>query len=296
MKKIFVSAFLAMGLTSCEEITDAINSIKVPAEAKPSKSFTLDKFTAEPNAADARRFATSQSDAPFASIEFFGDGHYLINDGKTSRATATELYGKYEVDANLHYTLANGDVIDASSLDGSHGTVTYTPMNGESVAVSIAADAPLTSDASKTICRTWRLDTSKYWLSLKGITALYRGYHLENGALTHEDNKVADFIGDIYDDELITLDRWPELITISPFGTYYVQFASGKPLTQEWEWGNEATGILKTQSDAQFSITDFLKNKNVTIRFVDGTLRLFTEYDIQTTRVLNVNAFLPAYK
>lgn len=295
MKKIlFALVLAAFGLTSCEEITDAINSVKVPAEAKPSKTFTLALFAPETNADAVHRFTTSQSSAPFTSIEFFGDGYFLMSNDKTARANVDELYGKYAMDGNLHYTLDNGDAIDASGLNGAHGTISYTPKGGESISVSVTSDQPLTSEASKTLCRTWRLNTSKYWLSVKGLMAIYRGYSMENGVFKHEDNKVADFIGEFYDGDLMTADRWPEQVTLSPFGTYYVRFASGKTLIQEWAWSNESKGTIRTKSDAQFSITDFLKSKDVTVRFVDNSLRLYTEYDIQATRVQNVNAFSTA--
>lgn len=294
MKKIlFAFAMLAFGLTSCDEITDVVNSIKVPAEATPSKTFPIQEFADEPHAADAHLFTTAQSDAPFSSIEFFGDGTFIMHTKGAARATVADVVGTYVVDGNLHYQLDNGASIDASGLNGPHGTVSYTTRDGESVSISIASEEPLNSLASKAFCRTWTLDTSKYWLSFKGITALYRGYSLVGGTLKHDDNKVADFIGDIYEGDLMTLDRWPETITISPFGTYFVRFASGKTLLQTWEWNNEAKGLIKTASDAEFNIVDFLKNHDVTIRFENNSLKLYTEYDIQSTRVLNANTFVP---
>lgn len=294
MKKIlFAFAMLAFCLTSCDEITDVVNSIKVPDEAKPSKTFTLVEFSEEPHAADAHLFTTAQSNAPFSSIEFFGDGTYIMNTKGAARATVADEVGTYKVDGSLHYVLDNGASIDATGLDGAHGTISYTTRDGESASIVVTSDEPLTSLASKSFCRTWTLDTSKYWLSVKGITALYRGYTLENGVLKHEDNKVADFVGDIFEGDLMTLERWPETITISPFGTYFIRFASGKTLLQSWEWNNESKGTIKTASEAEFNIVDFLKNHDVTIRFENNSLKLYTEYDIQATRVLNANTFVP---
>lgn len=293
MKKIlFAFALVAMTFTSCDEISDVVSSVKVPAEASPSKTFTLTQLSAEANAVDAHRFTTAHSGAPFGTLEFFGDGHYILTGGTASRATAADLYGTYVVDGNLHYVLDNGAVVDATGLNGPHGTVSYTPKGGEAVSVTVTSDEPLVSEASKCFCRTWHLETSKYWLSVKGIMAIYRGYYMDGGVLKHEDNKVADFIGDFYQGDLMTPDRWPETICISPFGTYFIKFASGKTLIQEWEWNNESKGTIKTASDAEFSVVDFLKNHDVTIRFSDNKLMLYTEYDIQSTRVQNANTFV----
>lgn len=292
MKKFLLLSLLAVGLTSCEEITDVVSSVRVPAEATPSKDFTYPELPAEEHAAEAHRFVTGSSSAPFTSIEFFGDGHYIMN-GVASRANTADIYGTYLVDGNLHYTLENGDVVDASGLSGGSGTVTYTPKDGDAVSVNITSDTPLTSLASKAFCRTWSLENSKYWLSVKGLMALHRDYYMENGKLEHNDNRVADFIGNFYSGDLITPDRWPETITISPFGTYFVRFASGKTLLQEWSWKDEGKGYIKTASGDDFNLMDFLKNHDVTIRFVDNKLVLYTEYEIQSTRINNANIFAP---
>lgn len=292
-KNLFPLCALAFSLTSCDEITDVVNSVRVPAEATPSKSFTLAQFSEEPHATAAHRFVTAQSGAPFSTVEFFADGHYILTNGNSVRATTADVYSTYSVDGNLHYTLDNGDIIDASDLNGPHGTVTYTPKDGETVSVSVASDSPLLSDASKCFCRTWTLEHSKYWLSVKGLMALHRDYYMENGRLDHKDNKVADFIGEFYQGDLITPDRWPETIIISPYGTYFVRFASGKTLLQEWSWDNEGKGTIKTTSDDKFNITDFLKSHDLTIRFNDNKLTLYTEYEISGTRVNNANTFAP---
>lgn len=295
MKKVlFALCALSLSFTSCDEITDVVNSVRVPAEATPSKSFTLAQLPAEPYAASAHRFVTSQSNAPFSTIEFFADGHYILSNSNPARATIADVYSTYTVDGNLHYTLDNGDVIDASSLNGPHGILSYTPKDGETVSISITSDEPLVSEASKCFSRTWTLEHSKYWLSVKGLMALHRDYYMENGILAHKDNRVADFIGEFYQGDLITPDRWPETITISPFGTYFVRFATGKTLLQEWAWSNEAKGTITTASDDKFNITDFLKSHDVTIRFVDNKLTLYTEYDLSDTRVNNANTFAPA--
>lgn len=296
MKKILLAfAFLVMGLTSCEEITDAINSVRVPEEAKPSKSFSLGQYSDELNTDKACRFETSQSDSPFSSIEFFADGHYIITNGKATRATEADVYGTYSVGCDPHYTLENGDEIDATSLNGTHGTITYTPKGGDPISIKVVSASPLVSEASKCISRTWTLEHSKYWLSVKGLMALHRDYYMENGTLAHKDNKVAGFIGEFYQGDLITLDRWPETITISPFGTYFVRFASGKTLLQEWSWADEAKGKIKTASNAEFNITDFLKNHNVTLRFdIYNKLILYTDYELSGTRIDNANTFVPS--
>lgn len=294
MKKIiFAFVLLIAGFTSCDNIEEMVNSILIPSEATPSRNFNLGVITTEEHAADARLFTTSQSNAPFTSIEFFGDGHYLMTGSKATRANTAEVYGIYDVKGTLHYTLDNGDVIDATSLDGPHGTITYTPHGGEPVSVTIASAAPLTSEASKCFCRSWGLENSKYWLGVNGFLALHRNYYMEGGKLKHDDNKVGNFIGEFYQGDLITPDRWPETITISPFGTYFVKFASGKTLMQEWSWKDEFKGTIKTASNDDFNLIDFLKNHDVTIRFVDDKLVLYTDYSIQSTSVYNANTFAP---
>lgn len=294
MKKIFFAlCALTLTLTSCDELTDVISSVRVPQEANPSGAFVLASLPDEPCAMQARHYETNQLDAPFGSIEFFADGHYLMANVKTARATADDIYGAYSVDGNFHYTLDNGDEIDATGLDGSHGTISYTQRGGEPVSISIVSDSPLISAASKCISRTWTLEHSKYWLSVKGLMALHRDYFMSNGVLQHSDNKVAGFIGEFYQGDLITPDRWPETITISPFGTYFVRFASGKTLLQKWSWDDEAKGKIKTASNDDFNITDFLKKHDVTIRFVDNKLVLYTDYELSGTRVDNANTFAP---
>lgn len=294
MKKTLLTLpLLALCLTSCDEITDVVSSVRVPAEATPSKDFTYPELPAEEYAAEAHRFVTGSSSAPFTSIEFFGDGHYIMSGGTASRANVADAFGTYLVDGSLHYTLDNGDVVDASNLTGASGTVTYTTKDGDAVSVSITSDTPLASLASKAFCRTWSIETSKYWLSVKGLMALHRDYYMENGELKHKDNPVANFIGNFYDGDLITKDRWPETITISPFGTYFVKFASGKTLLQEWSWADEGKGKIKTASGDDFNLMDFLKKHEFDIRFVDNKLVLYTEYDIQSTSINNANTFAP---
>lgn len=299
MKKILFSfALLTLGLSSCslDNLRDVISSITVPQEATPTKSFTLTTLPAEPYADKTLHVTTSTVGAPFAIIEFLGDGHYLIERTPLNRATSlTEpLYGTFTMPTSFQYQLDNGDLIDVSALDGSRGTISYTPAGGETVSVSVASDPVIsTSHATSCLCRTWSLSTSKYWFSVKGICALYRGYEYKNGKLTHEDNRISDAIDGLFEGDPITLDKWPEHITISPFGTYFVRFASGKTICQKWKWDNEDSGIIKTISNTtEFNLIEFLKDHSASVRFTADKMQLYTEYNISTTRVLNANTFV----
>lgn len=297
MKKFFLIPLLALGLTSCglDDIKDAISSITVPKEATPTKSFTLTELPAEPYADKALHFTTSAVGAPFTTIEFLGDGQYIIERTPLNRANSLieTLSGTFTMSTSFQYVLDNGDVIDVSSLDGTHGTISYTPADGEAVSVNVTSDPAITSPATAVLCRTWSLATSKYWFSVKGICALYRGYEYKNGQLTHEDNRISDALDGLFEGDPVTLDKWPEYVSISPFGTYFVRFADGKTVVQQWKWENEGSGIIKTISDAtNFNLIEFLKDHSVSVRFTENKMQLYTEYNISTTRVLNANTFV----
>lgn len=292
MKKFFFFVILALGLTSCDEISDAVNSVRLPSEAKPSGDFFLGQFPEESNAAHAHKFSTNDPKAPFATIEFFADGHYVTTNAAATRATEADVYGTYTVDDNFHYTLSNGDVIDATNLDD-HCTVTYTPKNGDPISVDVISHKPLDSNADKCFCRTWSVEDSKFWLSVNGFLALYRDYYMEGRVLQHKDNFTSGFIGDFYKGELLTEKTWPEQITISPYGTYFVKFANGNTLLQKWSWAAKDQGKIKTESGEEFNIADLFKNHDVTIRFNDNKLTLYTEYKVQATSINNASTFVP---
>lgn len=292
MKTYIAIPLLALGLASCtvDDIKDAISTITVPKDAKPSQLFTLNDLPAEPCAEYAQRIETGDAGAPFAAIELFADGHYILQTPAASRAEAAPLYGTYTPQSDKAFLLDNGATIEWQEQSGAHGTVVYTPQNGNAVSVSVVGAEPFATLASKALCRTWHLNTSKYWFSLKGVTALYRGYEYKNGQIVHEDNRVANFIGTIYEGDPVTVDRWPETITLSAYGTYFIRFASGKTTLRKWKWENEATGIIRDFED-KTNIADFLDDGCVTIRFAGDEMRIYNEYQVASTDILNVNSF-----
>ena len=298
MKKIFFAlCALTLSLTSCdfiEDVKDDLEAIRIPSEATPAKPFTLNEFPEEPYAAYAARY-TNPSGTPFATIEFFGNGTYAMTKSTTARAAKDEVIsGTFTMPDASHYLLDDGTVFDISGFatNGS-GAITVTPAGSDEVTVTVTPDAPMVSAATSALCRTWHLETSKYWFTVKGFNALYRGYSMQNGQITHEDNGFADKVSFLANGDPMTKDVWPEYVSISPFGTYFVQFASGKTALQSWKWSNETSGTIRLDN-LDINIMEYLRIATFTVRFNNGHLHLFGDVNITDVRVLAANDFTVA--
>ena len=273
-----------------------------PSGALPSAEFTLNDLPAESYANEAVRIEAKESesgDLPFSTFELFPNGTYLMtysynydysetNSLKTRadssavfhQRTGTLLtrsaaddngttyfyggeYGTFEVVRHKVYRLSNGDEIDLTELGESQ---IYYSRGGRTSTVYVEETSSRSSDATKSLCRTWDFNSLEMWVYLNGKYVDHVKIVPDSGNYGDDElaEELADALGDAVADKVI----------FSKNGTYLLITPDGSAHLRNWRWQDEQNGILYWSDNSMGGQTD----GSLTVRFAGKQMRFYEDY------------------
>ena len=282
---LMVAASLAF--VACNDDEEGGNA-QVPNGALPTEEFTLGNLNDEPYADDAIKIESEDvKEAPFASLELFGDGHYLLlsynNDYnyyptnssakrlkvKARTTRAVEYYNGYEYgeftkQGNV-YTLGNGQQVDLSNIDSR--TVRYTSA-GKTEAFTVNVKEADDAIGTNSLCRSWAMKTVEGWAYLNSAYVAHVKWWNENGEWK---NAVKTTMG-FEDDDFIEAGDIAYRVVFSKNGTYLCFFKDGDVDLSTWHWQFQNEGIL------YYEWPDDPEAKgDVTVRFKGKQMRIYED-------------------
>lgn len=308
MKKLLTTAclclFAAVGLQSCldfNELGDRLNggsSNQIPNGALPTEEMTYGDFVEEPYAEVAAKYVFNDPQYGIESIEFFGNGLYLIaftgasqfadsHPVSASRASdgsiALRIDRKSDKDIrsqseNYHYGRfqtygPDQFFVDAlgtfyfSSQDGIHYTLTvYDNDLNPTFSTECIRESTTTSRISKEICRSWNVKNWEEWGYINGYLAAHSKFDGQGGY----------YEGDILDSENYYEKQDQEVRTVmfSPSGTYLSILNNGTIDVRSWVWSNPSKEELFCDGAMAGEAN---KNDSFTVRFRGQEARFYED-------------------
>lgn len=328
-------AFLGIMVSACTESDDEINGNDTPpAGALPSAEFTPNKLSNEPFYSDAIRIVSTDEYAPFYSLELMSDGHYLLTysrpyyyapsvrvlengkgnftirksrkaSGTRTRASVDEdgtlilyngdEYGTFTKIGDKQYRLGNQMMIDLKEVTGSDKSVAYVNYNGMVSHVYVNVSEPMVNNATKSLCRTWDLNSLELWV-------YWNGKYVVHGKQTIRDGHVESYFKSSFGIEKEEyLDEDYELcykVIFTSAGTYICFYLDGDVEVSQWRWIDKAQGTLHYEDSMQNEDYDPLWDGYVTVRFAGNQMRIYEDYteteDDMTARLVAVNTLTAA--
>lgn len=259
--------------------TDELISDKdLPSGVLPSENMTYGSASAETYATHAARYSIKATDEfPYVSIELFGDGSYLITKSgyqsvygrKATKGYEDSYYiaGGYTVEQEGHYSLEDFGTLKIEE-EGDGFNLIFDNTNGNRLSTVFATkDAIYTDDASKSLCRTWDLNTTEEWMYLGSNLVINTKY-------TGGDNpRIEGKIGVDSEELQESIAGMCKRMVFSPAGTYFCTYNDGTVRVSTWEWGNAEQGILFFDWKAGEQDEGY-----VTIRFAGKQMRTYEDY------------------
>lgn len=305
--------------TACSDNDDALSD-SLPDGALPSEELTLGNFTDEAYAEHAicLQAQESESSAPFYTLELMGDGYYMLNKSrsgglnqapsvvkasifgiavhaksKMSRSVLSlsadgtvffsdgSVYGKYTLLGNNRYHLSNGATLDLTDLGSTTESITYTYADGTSKTCTVYVAETVSGNATKSLCRTWNLNTVEDWIYFNNIYAVHAKETIQNGRA----NVVAS---NPYDLDLVAFgidsDGDPEAcykVVFTPSRTYICFYLDGTTDIMRWSWQNQEKGILHFEDFEGNEDYDEDYEGDVTVRFAGKQMRIYEDYSFE---------------
>lgn len=283
---LMVAASLAF--VACSNDDEEGGNAQVPNGALPTEEFTLGNLDDEPYADDAIKIESEDvKEAPFASLELFGDGHYLLlsnNDYNYSQTNssvkrlkvkarttrAVEYYDGYEYgeftkDGNV-YTLGNGQQVDLSNIDSR--TVRYTSADGNTAAFTVNKKEADDAIGTNSLCRSWAMQSIEEWAYLNKAYIAHIKWWNENGEWKNAVKTTMDYEGD----DLLEADDVAYRVVFSKNGTYLCFYVDGEVDLSTWHWQFRNEGILHYEWPDEPEA-----NGDVTVRFKGKQMRIYED-------------------
>lgn len=273
-------AFLSVSCVG-KLLDDIISDEDLPKGVLPSEEMTYGSAADEKYAAHAARFTfESNADFPYESIELFGDGRYLISRTSYTRSDdALYVEDGYTVTEDNIYILENfGTLKIEENADGYN--LIFDNTAGNRISIVYAEKTPaITGDATKSLCRTWRIDTIEDWMYLGSKLIIKTKYH------GGENPRIEGSVGVTEEDMKDKLDNICKEMRFSPYGTYYCTYNNGTTHVSTWKWGDEDQGILFFDWEQGEQDEGY-----VTIRFSGNQLRTYEDYSFDIVEYIEEEA------
>lgn len=250
----------------------------LPSGVLPSEEMTYGSASAETYAAHAARYSIEvEDDSPYAFVELFGDGTYLIAKvgyqsvygRKATKGYEDSYYiaGGYTVEQEGHYSLEDFGTLKIEEEGDGYNLIFDNTYGNRLSTVFATKDAAMTDDASKSLCRTWNLNTTEEWMYLGSALVINTKY---TGG---ENPKIEGKVGVDSEDLEESIAGMCKRMVFSPAGTYFCTYNDGSVRVSTWEWGNAEQGILFF--DWRVGEQD---EGYVTIRFSGKQMRTYEDY------------------
>ncbi len=190
-------------MSACNNLDNIlIGNDAPPADALPSIEFTPNNLPSEPYAEDVIKVVATEATDEFYSLELMADGHYLLCKSQPSssyksvrtRAAADEngtveypdgsQYGKFEKLDDKEYRLSNGITVDLKEATGTNQRIQLVDNIGRTSNVYVNTEAPAyTGDGTKSLCRTWDLNSIEMWMYYNGFYLFHLKQSIVDGEL-----------------------------------------------------------------------------------------------------------------
>ena len=277
---IALAAFLSVSCVG-KILNDTISDDDLPKGVLPSKEMTYGNAADEKYAAHAARFTfESSAEFPYVSMELFGDGCYLISRTFT-RSDDGGIYveGGYTVTEDNIYILENFGTLKIEENQDGYNLI-FDNTAGNRISVVYAEKTPaISGDATKSLCRTWRIDTIEDWMYMGSKLIIKTKYY------GGENPRIEGSVGVTEDDMKNQIDNICKEMRFSPYGTYHCTYNNGTTRVSTWEWGNEEQGILFFDWEQGEQDEGY-----VTIRFSGKQLRTYEDYSFDIAEYIEEEA------
>lgn len=284
-----------------------------PQDALPSADFKLNDLSSEKYAEDAILIESSESGAPFKSLELFADGHYLLVTDNTYFANTPEIgvrrkadggfsfsmknlkkvqttrsgeagdetltmpggeYGSFEKIGDKEYLLSNGDKINLTETTGSDAKVTYTGHGGRVSNVYVNVTTPKEGAADTSICRSWDMDSFEIFMYWCGHYVVHAKQQLVDGQVYTTFKMMQDFYDDVDSEDVVGEDdEYCYRVVFSKNGTYLCFYMNGEVGMSHWDWIDKSNGTLYYNWDEGGADDGY-----VTVRFAGNQMRIYEDY------------------
>lgn len=234
-------------------------------------------------------YEVTSPDSPVRSIELTASGDYIIVQNAyyvydapkrakgvlkgaafMAKALATRaggsgiIYGKYTKVSDTEFVLEGWGTITLTGSSDDAQSITVTPQGGsEPYVVPVAKHTQYAdSDLTNKICRTWKISTFRYVITLDNKQILNSEYAVTKAGfqklvddLKALSKKYASYFDDDdddeYDDEEDDYAEWaddyeiPEYVVFTKAGSYMVYYNEDRLGVSTWAWKDQSKGQLR---------------------------------------------------
>lgn len=315
---LFLTAFTLLTVSCDDDNENEGNGGSIPEGALPSKEFSPNSLNDEPYAESAVKYVTQGEDnAPFQSIEFLPDGHYLMmadkglfaKSGKVSVTVSGNRlniakrgnrlaikpattrsgdetvsfgkgneYGTYTKSGDNKYVLSSGAVLEIIEKTGSNSTISYLDRNGIISTVYVNTAEKTVDDATRSLCRTWNINSIEFWGYVNSAYMAYVKQTISNGKAKTEIKFSPNFDEELEMDDFIDVDSEAAYqVVFTSYGTYIVSYLDGETELALWNWTDKSQGILHYEDNKGYDY-DYDWLGECTVRFAGKQMRIYEDY------------------
>jgi hypothetical protein len=283
MKKILIRSiavsFAALVSISCVQKlfnNEAVSDEDLPNGVLPSSEMTYGNAPEEPYAKHAARFnVTATADFPYNLVELFGDGTYMFTNVPGKSGDGVYLAGGYTVEDGDRYSLEDFGTLKIET-EGDNYSLLFDNLNGNRLSTVYGSKDPvLTDNASKSLCRTWDVNSIERWMYLGSKLLINTKYH-------GGENPYIEGIAGIDGEDMESSVQYEcKSVRFSPSGTYTCTYNNGQVLVSTWKWGNAQEGILFYDWENGEQEEGY-----VTVRFSGKQMRIYEDYTFDLSEYL----------
>lgn len=262
---------VAISATSCIQkifSDELIKDSDLPKGILPTNEMTYGNAKDEKYAEHAVKFTFTRSDNfSYSSIELLGDGTFLLLEYPSKAGYDGYIAGGYTVEAKGRYSLEDFGTLQIEENGDSYNLV-FDNLNGNRISTVYAVkEQAQTDNATKSLCRTWQIQTTEEWMYLGSSLLINTKYH-------GGDEPYFEGVVGVDDEEMqYNIDAMCKTMRFTPYGTYYCTYNNGTERISTWKWGDAEKGILFF--DWEYGEQD---EGYVTVRFAGSQLRTYEDY------------------
>ncbi|MGN1216369.1 MAG: hypothetical protein ACI4TD_00165 [Phocaeicola sp.] len=296
----YLAASLSIMMPACDNTEDISGNDVPPVGALPSDEFTLNNLPDEPYKKDAMKLVTEDG-YPFYSIELMPDGHYLLCRDEPRILMGVNMDGNGDFSVKAKLTRSRTTTYEDGTIDifgiGTYGKfnksgdlITINDRDYRTIEIDLNDPAKIkvdsepisvikvaqeqTTDATKSLCRTWNFNSQEIW-------AYFNGKYVAHGKQTIDNNRNVDtyFKGILGLEKYDFFDDYPCYKTVfTTYGTYISFYTDDTTEYALWEWIDEAKGIMKYEDSILNDDYDNEWNGQVSIRFKGNQMRVYEDF------------------
>lgn len=184
------------------------------------------------------------------------------------------------------YRLSSGVEVDLQNATGSNGSIAYINHDGSVSTVYVNVSEPISGDATRSLCRTWNMNTFEIWGYINDKYVAHGKQVLKSGKVESSFSAIDGGKVDINGNTIVIseedyVDDGSEFcykMVITSFGTYICFFMNGESEVRSWKWKDKSLGTVYYNDYDEDEDYDRYFDYYFTIRFSGKQMRLYEDY------------------